>query len=177
MKTYLIDTLNVIHKSSELKKLLNQSKETAVSGLCSRLANHFKKYPTYKATLVIDGKLDVINTFSTNITIIESQNNTADNKIKEIIEKSNKKSNIIVVSSDAEVFKFARIYGIVANESLSFLSEIDTNHSISPKYNQPDKKNPKSKPQRATKKEMSEFMNLFNNELDTKEFDSYRHKK
>jgi hypothetical protein len=163
MKTYIIDALNVVHKSVKLKNLANNSKENAISGLCSEISLYLLRYPSYKMILVVDGKISGINIFNKNITLIESQNNTADNKIKEIIELSQKKSSLEVVSSDTEVYNFARMNAInviLSEDFIKMITPIQSNQSVSTNKST---KNKSGKPIRSSKKEIDELSNLFKN--------------
>ncbi|MDT3739653.1 MAG: NYN domain-containing protein [Candidatus Kapabacteria bacterium] len=164
MKTYIIDALNVIHISPNLRQLLNNSKENAVSALCSEISGYLKRYPSYKAMIIIDGAAGNLNKYNQNISLIESQNNTADNKIKEIIEKSQNKSSFIVVSNDTEVYNYAKMNVVTVMTSTDFIkiiSEYSPNVPINSKGNSSGKRNKKEKPNSPTKKEMLEFKELF----------------
>lgn len=163
MKTYIIDALNLVHKSPSLRGLVSQSKEKAISGLANEISIFFARYQSYKAVLVVDGTITAINKFSKNITIIESQNNTADDKIKEIINKSQKKSDFVVVSSDTEVYNFAKMNVVDVMISEDFLKLINSNKSqLSNKSNKTDSnRNNSGKPSGVSKKEIREFKELF----------------
>ena len=60
MKIFIIDTLNVIFKSNDLK---NKNKENGVSSFCSILSNYIQKYPSYKIMLIVDGTISNINNY------------------------------------------------------------------------------------------------------------------
>jgi len=114
--------------------------------------------------IIIDGAAGNLNKYNQNISLIESQNNTADNKIKEIIEKSQNKSSFIVVSNDTEVYNYAKMNVVTVMTSTDFIkiiSEYSPNVPINSKGNSSGKRNKKEKPNSPTKKEMLEFKELF----------------
>lgn len=168
MKIFIIDTLNVIFKSKDLK---NKNKENAVSSFCIILSNYIKKYPSYKIMLIVDGTISNINNYHKNISIIESLNITADNKIKEIVESSPLKNKLEVVSSDTEVYNFARMNGINVILSEDFLKMINF-QNINRMQNKSNKSiSDTSKPQKSSKKEIEELSQLFKQKSD--DFDIY----
>lgn len=162
MKTYIIDALNVINISSTLRPLLNNSKDIAVSAFCSELSIYLQKFPSYKFIVVVDGNLQPINKYNRNITIVESQNNTADNKIKEIFSNLPNKSNIDIVSSDTEVYNFARMNAAGAITSIDFIQQISSKQSSNPSANKSNiSKGKQDKPSSPSKKDVNFFKELF----------------
>lgn len=165
MKTYILDALNVINYSPTLRQLLNISKENSVSALCSELSTFLLKYPSYKCIVVVDGNLQSINKYNQNISLVESQNNTADDKIKEIFSKITNKNNIVIVSTDTEVYNFARMNATDAMTSNDFLNLISDNKKHEPSKNKAIKGNVKNdKPKSASKKDINFFKELFSND-------------
>lgn len=172
MKTYIIDALNVINYSQSLKTLLNSSKDNAVSGLCSELSQYLQKYPSYKFIVVVDGSISQINKFHKNVTVISSQNNTADNKIKEIFSNLANKNLIEIVSTDTEVYNYARMNSAGALTSSDFLNLIKTpkNDNVGNSKQVRKASNKKEKPSQNTKKDMTMFKELFaENPISTKD--------
>lgn len=114
--------------------------------------------------IIIDGAAGNLNKYNQNISLVESQNNTADNKIKEIIEKSQNKSSFVVVSSDTEVYNYAKMNVVAVMTSTEFIkiiSEYSQNVPSNLKGNSSGNRGKKEKPNSATKKEMLEFKELF----------------
>ena len=167
MKTYILDALNVINYSQKLKSLLNQSKENAVSALCSEISEFIRRYPSYKFIIVLDGNLSGINKYSQNIKIVESPTCTADETIKELIANFPKKHSLEIVSSDNEVYNFARMNTASAMTSSDFIKLISpqTNSKIT-NSSQNKKIKSKEKPINASKKEIELLKNLFSNSDD-----------
>ena len=167
MKTYILDALNVIYHSQKFKPLLNRSIENAVSALCSEISEYNRRYPSYKFIIVMDGYLHDINKFSQNIRIVESLNCTADDTIKELIKNFPKKHDLEIVSSDIEVYNFARMNVVKAITSTDFLKLISpqTNSKIT-NSSQNKKIKSKEKPINASKKEIELLKDLFSNSDD-----------
>lgn len=162
MKTYIVDTLNVINLDNELKSMSLQSKEIAVSAFCSRLANFLNKYSAYKVLLVIDGSLDSINKYHQNIELITTKSTNADDKIKELISNSKIKSNLEIVSSDTEVYNFARMNAVNIVTASEFLKILTSNNISKITNSQLTKKHKKEKPANASKKEIKLLSEMFN---------------
>ncbi len=107
IKKYIIDGNNVIGKMPELFKLQIKDKQASREKLAFMLEKYFidKKC---KISLHFDGYQNLPLKIS-KIKIIYSDNLTADDKIKEEIEKSKNRKNVIVVTSDNNLREFARV--------------------------------------------------------------------
>lgn len=158
MKHYIIDTFNVINKSNFIKFKAKKDKTTAVACLIALVKTYCEKYPTYSFTLVCDGKVDEPLISSKNIKIISAINQSADNVIKQIIEKTHPKNNIVIVSSDLEVYSFAKANICEVLQSEKFLQILQTVDKL-PKSKVSLYKS--EKPISASKKEIAEFKKMF----------------
>lgn len=111
METIIIDAYNLMHKVSELKILLQQSQDTCVDAMVSKLHSHYFGRGV-KCILVFDGHGK--NKHEQNIEVKFSKTDvgpdygTADNLIKHLIEKSKNPKLMKVVSSDRDVTFFAK---------------------------------------------------------------------
>lgn len=77
-----------------------------------------------QATVIFDGREDVfLPRMDSEIEVIFSRRETADEKIKKMLEKENPK-NLIVISDDNEIKYFAKIRGIKSIGAKEFLSKI-----------------------------------------------------
>ncbi|MCM8765430.1 MAG: NYN domain-containing protein [Candidatus Omnitrophica bacterium] len=77
-----------------------------------------------KVTVVFDGKEDVyLPKINSEIEIIFSRGETADERIKRMVEKLNKK-NLVVISNDNEIKYFAKIQGVSVMGAEEFLGRI-----------------------------------------------------
>ncbi|MBX3043009.1 MAG: NYN domain-containing protein [Candidatus Kapabacteria bacterium] len=167
MKTFILDALNIINKSSDLKAALNKSKEAGISAFCSMLSDYLLSYKSYKMILVIDGVTGQLSKYSPNISLINSIDIIADLKIKELISNYKQKSNLTIVSSDTEVYNFARANATDAMTSENFLSLITQPHKSKIVNSRQTKKNKnKEKPSNASKKEINELKSLFKEDFD-----------
>lgn len=158
--TYIIDAFNVIHKSTSLRSIMLNSITEAGNSLIAKINNFAKGYPTYKFILVFDGTKFPINIYNTKINSLFSNNKTADELIKSYVNKE-QSNNLIVVSSDNEVYNNARINAKIVMTSEDFLKEIERTKTTV--FRNSKNKN-KEKPQFTTKKDMKEFLEIFGNE-------------
>ncbi len=118
---YILDAFNIIHKSKELKELMDFSPEAGGMGLVKLLDSILNKYPSYKFTVIFDGKWDNVYSRNKNIKIKMSGALPADDLIRELIKIDKRPSNCVVVSSDMEIYNFARLYACTAMKSEDFL--------------------------------------------------------
>ena len=107
MKHYIIDGNNLIGKISFIKQLQKKDKQGSREKLSNMIDNYFSTRKA-KVTLHYDGfQQQPIK--PENFKIIYSGNKTADDKIKNQIESSTNRKNIIVVTSDNNLIEFARV--------------------------------------------------------------------
>lgn len=90
--------------------------------------------PRNEIIVVFDGFINEpqLGEYRNEMRVIFSYDETADDKIKQIIEQAKNKKNIIVVSDDREIADFAKIYGakpLSGNEFLKPINE-DRNESM-----------------------------------------------
>jgi predicted RNA-binding protein with PIN domain len=118
MKTYLIDGNNLIGKIPELKKLKNN-----LAG--ERLIFILQRYFVNKkvnVTIFFDGYPS--EKIKADFEIVYSLGRTADELIKKRIDKSARNKNLTVVSSDLEVYFYAKECGCTVIKSEEFYSNI-----------------------------------------------------
>jgi len=78
-----------------------------------------------KVTIVFDGREDVfVSKKYVGVEVIFTKGETADEKIKRIMEKSLDKKNLVVISNDNEVKYFAKIRGIKTMEAEEILAKL-----------------------------------------------------
>ncbi|MCM8785477.1 MAG: NYN domain-containing protein [Candidatus Omnitrophica bacterium] len=107
---YIVDGLNVI-KTSFLKKYEKYGIESAQEFLINILERYKNKHSLVEITVVFDGKFNASLYQRRKIKIIFSNEKTADEKIREILENKKNRSSISVVSDDREVQEFTKILG------------------------------------------------------------------
>lgn len=174
MKTYIIDAYNLICKDKNLFDKCNRDRAIALAALIELVATHSDRYPSYQYRIVADG---FINHFASSpnprISISFSNTKTADEKIKKMVAQSANKSNLIVISSDTEVYNFAKIYGVEAAESEAFLKilngtqQIGSQKSINRNAKDVSKNGIlRDKPGGMGRREMQNFMQMFSEPLD-----------
>lgn len=158
MKTYIIDLFNLIHKDNEIKQLFKTDMNNGINAMAAKISIFAAKYTSYKFKLILDGSNYSVSKYSHNIKFVESDHKTADTVIKENISKIKNTSNTIVVSSDTEVYNYARVHACTALLSEEFLNKIIIKHNNTKKFK--SKRN-NEKPNRVTKKEYQEFLEIF----------------
>jgi hypothetical protein len=133
MLHYIIDGNNLIGKISSLKHL--PDKQVAREKLALLLEKYFHGRKV-KVSLHFDG-------FENNpikisgVKIYYSQNRTADEMIKNEIEKIKNTKSVIAVSSDTEVASFAKVCGCQIKSSESFYKELITSNKKSSESEKP----------------------------------------
>lgn len=127
---YFIDGNNLIGKIPELRNIKDSSSRDKLIFLLE------KYFSNRKAKIVIFFDGHPTELIKSNFQLVFSYNLTADNLIKTSIDKANRNKNLIVVSSDSEVYKYARICGCTAILSEDFYKKIQntisSHHSEKP---------------------------------------------
>jgi len=156
MKHYILDTFNVINKIN-LSKSRKKDAQTSVSVLIELIKNYQSKYPSYRFTLVCDGRIDEPINLVGKIQLVNSGNQSADTIIKQIIDKEPVRTNLVVVSSDLEVYAYAKaqMYSVLTAEN--FLKFIE--HT--PQQKNKSRETIKEKPYAPSKREIEEYKKLF----------------
>ena len=106
MKTFLIDGNNLIGKIKTLFALQQKDKQSSREQLVFLLEKNFKNQKN-KGILYFDG-FQSTAIASNYLKIKYSQNQTADDIIREDISQTKNRKNLIVVSSDSALSNFAR---------------------------------------------------------------------
>ncbi|MFN4227629.1 MAG: NYN domain-containing protein [Candidatus Ratteibacteria bacterium] len=126
---YIVDGFNVI-KTSFLKKYEKYGIEFAQEFLINILERYKNKHGLVEITVVFDGKFKPSLYQRKKIKIVFSDEKTADEKIREILENKKNKSSISVVSDDREVQEFTKILG---SKSLTVSEFIDIVYPVEKK--------------------------------------------
>lgn len=157
MKHFIIDTFNVINKSNFIKSKAKNDKNTAIAIFIELIKNYQVQYPSYQFTLVCDGEVDEPINLVGKLRLISSKEQNADDFIKKMIQKSANKTNLVVVSSDLEVYSFAKANLCETETAENFLKTI----TKSTKSEKKEKFVSYEKPQSASRREIEEFKKLF----------------
>uniref|UniRef100_A0A832CV21 RNA-binding protein n=1 Tax=Ignavibacterium album TaxID=591197 RepID=A0A832CV21_9BACT len=133
MLHYIIDGNNLIGKISSLKHL--PDKQLAREKLALLLEKYFHGRKV-KVSLHFDGFENIPIKIS-GVKIYYSQNRSADEMIKNEIEKIKNTKSVIAVSSDTEVASFAKVCGCRIKSSESFYKELNTSNKKSSEGEKP----------------------------------------
>lgn len=123
LQRFLIDGNNLIGKIPQLRKLKS---DIASEKLIFLLQRYFSDKKV-KVIIFFDGYSS--ETIKTNFEIVYALNRTADELIKNQIDKSIRNKNLTVVSSDLEIFSYAKECGCTAMKSEDFYKKIISSKS------------------------------------------------
>lgn len=122
MLTYIIDGNNLIGKIPDLMRIQKKDKQASREKLYYLLQRYFSSRKS-KVYLHFDG-FESNPLRSGNIKIIYSENNSADDEIKNQVSSSKNRKNITVISSDSNVAEFAKVCSCRVISSDNFAVEI-----------------------------------------------------
>ncbi len=123
MRHFILDGHNILFKDNYPKNRVSGDPANAFNKLifrCQRLISGKSK----KCTVFFDGAPpgDIITGIN-NVQVTFSYNRSADNLIKSLIARSKNPRNLIIVSDDAEIQKFARVHSCELLSVKRFLTE------------------------------------------------------
>ena len=122
MKHYIIDGNNLIGKIKALNQIHRKNKKQSAEKLAFMIWRYFSNRKA-NVSLHFDGvQADVVRV--TGIKIFYSGHVTADEKIKNEIEKSKNPKNIILVTSDRNVADFGRVCSCQLIKSKEFSKQL-----------------------------------------------------
>ena len=133
MKSYLIDGNNLIGVIGSIKRIQSKDKQQAREKLIMLIEKYFNKRKG-KVFLHFDGFQNNPLSLSKG-KIIYSEKSKADKKIKEQIEITKNRRNLIVISSDHEIQNFARVCSCDVLSSEEFSKELTSGRSINEEEN------------------------------------------
>ena len=130
---YIIDGYNVIKQVSFLTgKKLRSGREGLV-----RFIEHYHPQGSNRnqVTLVFDGKADVSSPrFKSPVIVIFSKGESADTKIKRMVEKSKNPKRIVVVTDDKEIMFYCRSIGAALSSVREFINNSTLRKKINSEY-------------------------------------------
>jgi predicted RNA-binding protein with PIN domain len=145
MKHYIIDGNNLIHKHSGWSELFNRAPDEAARALVLSCEAFLKIYPSYTISVIFDGHTPPVSSSSIKI----YATTPADLKIKSILRNTQNPKHVVVVSSDTEVWNYARLNTATAIRSEDFLKQLPLLNpatqpasKITPKATKPQKEKP-----------------------------------
>ncbi|HQF42954.1 MAG TPA: NYN domain-containing protein [Ignavibacteriaceae bacterium] len=123
MTHYIIDGNNLIGKIPALMKIQKKDKQSSREKLALMLQRYFLNKKA-NVTLHLDG-FAVTKINAGRIKIIYSENITADEKIKNQIEKSKSPRTITVITSDSNLTQFAKVCSCKVIPSEDFAKQLN----------------------------------------------------
>jgi predicted RNA-binding protein with PIN domain len=124
MKHYIIDGNNLIGKINFLHKMQQKDKQHSREKLAFMIDNYFQEKKV-KVSIHFDGFKNLpINLNQAKI--VYSDDESADDKIKNQIELSNNRKNLVVISSDNNIQEFARVCSCLIIKAEEFARTIQS---------------------------------------------------
>ena len=133
MNSFLIDGNNLMGKINSIKKIQNKDKESAREKLVFLVEKYFYNKKG-KIFLHFDGFENTPLKLSKG-EIIYSDKSSADKNIKEQIERTKSRKNLVVISSDHEIQNFAKVCSCEVLSSEEFAKELATSKKINEEEN------------------------------------------
>lgn len=120
---FILDGYNIIKRTPSLDlPNLKESRENLINIILNTRPQGSLKN---KLTIIFDGKPDILHHKSTSgIEVVFSENESADDLIKRIINKSHNQRNICLVTDDKALISSVKYLGIKIFSVLSFLSKM-----------------------------------------------------
>lgn len=170
MKHYILDAFNIIHKQREWKKSLLRSPDEAVQRLLLALSNYATRYTAYRFSVVLDGHHTEASSTAANIRVLSAGlERNADTLIKEMIAAhsadTKRHTDVVVISSDTEVYNYARLHAAEAISSEDFLRLLHSSATLGGQKSASAAPRAE-KPAGVSKKQIKDFKELFGEELD-----------
>lgn len=154
---YIIDGNNLIGSTRDISLDDKDAREKIIN-----LIRKFQESKNTKITVVFDGEPSgglVKNPVSTKLTVVfPHYGNTADDEIKRILSGYHQINDVIMVSSDRELKKFAKEKGAKTRNSIEFYYELKKTHYISGKKEETLKRINTS----LSQNEIENWMKIFN---------------
>ena len=128
MKSYLIDGNNLMGKLGPIKRIQQKDKQASRERLVMLVEQYFNSRKG-KVFLHFDGFQNTSLSLSKG-KIIYSEKFKADKKIKEQIESTKNRENLVVISSDHEIQNFARVCSCNVLSSEEFAKDLTSKKGI-----------------------------------------------
>ncbi|MCS6990123.1 MAG: NYN domain-containing protein [Chloroherpetonaceae bacterium] len=153
---FLIDGYNLAHKLG--LKIDKNSLERARAEV-QRAVSLYATRKNCKATIVYDGRWTLGSAeVQGNLEIVfTAQGETADARIKQMIDTFARRKSVCAVSSDNEILRYAEVSGVGAMTCEDFLLELNPPDHVG----RPSQAQPESKPDKLDERELEEWMKVF----------------
>ncbi len=123
MEHFILDGNNLMYKDRQLHSVLRTSIPHAQNALV-RIINHYAgQHKKFRVTIVFDGLAEIEAPLAPNVFVKSSGSDQADNLIKEQVRICENPKLCTIVSSDMEVYNYARINGCKAVLCEEFLND------------------------------------------------------
>ncbi len=136
VKHFLIDGYNLAHKLYSIKNNLQPVRDRV-----QRLVSNYAMQKKCKATIVFDGKwnLSTVEDYQGIKLVFTPERESADTRIKKIIDETPNKSSLCVVTSDNEILRYAQVSRAKAMRSEEFINLLKPDNPSTPTNNDDQK--------------------------------------
>lgn len=125
-KSWLIDAHNLLHQFPSLLRAYERDRREGVEQLALLVEQHCERHG-YKAELIFDGHPVHTTLHSQWCSIAFSRDQTADERIRKLLFRTNARRRWIVVSDDNEILGTAENLGVPARKASSFAADAGSN--------------------------------------------------
>ncbi len=163
MKHYILDAYNIMHKRAEWMDLFAISPDLAREAFIQTVSALTQKYPSFHISIVFDGPSMRVRYQPKTMSIhFCATRQIADEIVKDIIARDEHQRMCVVVSSDNEILKYARVHSCTLLTAQEFLYELDNmklQSSVKTGASHFDESG--EKPSHTSKREMDEWKRIF----------------
>jgi hypothetical protein len=125
MRQFILDGHNILHQDQELKGLLTSPRPERALQLLIARSQRIVSGKKSKLTIVFDGfPPGEVPVDATNVQVRFSRDRQADEIIKSLIERSRNPRNLVVVSHDTEIIRYARVHSCSVESPRQFLARL-----------------------------------------------------
>ena len=125
MRQFILDGHNILHQDKEFKGLLTSPHPERALQLLIVRSKRVVSGKKSKLTIVFDGfPPGEVPVDAANVQVRFSRDRQADEIIKSLIERSQNQRNLVVVSNDTEIIRYARVYSCSVESPRQFLARI-----------------------------------------------------
>jgi YacP-like NYN domain len=162
MQHFILDAHNIMHKDATMKALMDTSLTDARQALVTLVEGLARKRPDVHFSIVFDGINAGVASRLPNVVVRETRRaQEADDVIKDLVRREHRPNLTTVVSSDTEVYNFARVSACTAKSSSAFLREARASLSGNKATPQDKRLATTDKPTHVSRSELEAMKRLF----------------
>lgn len=162
MKHYILDANNIAYRHPGLRSVIAATPEALATAFAGLLAAYVQRYPSYRFTVVFDGATAGAAGLPSAVSVrCAAAHEAADDVIRTLVRSETAPASCVVVSSDTEVYNFARAHACTAMTADAFLREIATTPAPAAKTGRGGTGGSGEKPSGVSRAELAVMKKLF----------------